>query len=436
MSDIHLLIKALTKGEMIDIIKQFGIPIQGFAAKVNRAPINLLKSGVKYEIESGIGRQRRRGRKYTTIEQVYAFLVSKQFDPGGDLTNISLEELAAKAELDKSFSKAIILSLLRLNFFDFYEKNKSQLEENIEKDIFIFTQIFEETSVEEKVEKLNASYLDHETNKFLLEDLKGKVQNEIGEETFSIVETKVNKEGESSFLKQMIETKTSEISMLAFLLQENRYKQSTYQPMMMHLLHFYYEREITNEKEIKKTLNNQYLILQKENKQLKQALQTKEKEWQKKVALLNDIDKAYRELLVINEGLESQKKELVFQNQTIQQGNFELQKTNDQIKAVFQKQSLIIVTNEMNLINNGIIEGVYLRVNDFETWLNNNQHILEQSNVCLTRVSYPNTALWREHEMILRNNNINYCELSGYNFEAYLDQILELLYTKESKLAW
>ncbi|MFT4416035.1 hypothetical protein ACLM5H_19420 [Fredinandcohnia humi] len=435
MNDINLLLRALTKGEMVDIIQRFSIQVTGFAIHVEKAPIPLLLASLKKEIETGLRKRRNRGKKYTEFEEICKFLASRYLPVINEGNYDSLEEVAELFKFERLYSKASMLAILYLHFQEIYMENLATLEDNIKNDVFILNGIIEEISLEDKLTRFNEKLLRSDSYEQELNNIKEIIREEIGEEEYEEIKEKVNKNGNESFFRMIHVTGKGKhyVPMIPFLLEEKRYTNNKYAPLLAKvLLEIIKQRKII-EKDTNKTLDDTRETLVKVTGILK-----KEQENYSYLKKEHAVLKQRNNEMQIN--LSELSQELLKQKQHLEKSSEqfdELKTVVAFIKHLLKEKQVILVSNETHLLEN-VLFGDF--VIDVETL---NYHIKKKDTrlfddkvLCITRVSYPNTEKWRKHSNYLKQQMIQYCELSGYVIEEYIPQMLEFLYKREREVKW
>ncbi|QOY36800.1 hypothetical protein AWH56_003860 [Anaerobacillus isosaccharinicus] len=427
MNDILLLLRTLTRGEIIAIIQQFGIPVTGFTARLDRAPIKLLISSLKSELENGLlKRKRKRGKKFTEPQEVYEYLAYRYLQNDNEIV---LEEIVEKVQVEEYYSRAAVLAILYLHFKELLEEKRSKIEDNIEQDEFILKGIVEELSLEEKMGRYQDKLLESERNEQDLKALELMIIEELGEEEYLEIKEKVN-QGDETLYRMLRETRNfgDYVLFVPFLLENRRYTQKDYASLLVAVLLEYSKRTQSSKERNQKALE----YADRELERLKMVLKEKNDKHSK---LLQENDKLQTEYNELHHELQTYKRECENHQSFVEQATQQIVEINmltNYIKQVLEKEQIIIVTNEIYFHNNLLFENRVIDLDTFNSEIKSKiSRFLEGKVIFITRVSYQSTEKWIKHSSYLKAKGIPYCELSGYEIEEYLEQIFEFLYTRE-----
>lgn len=435
MNDINLLLKVLTKDEMVEIIQWYAIPVKGFTVHLDKAPRSLLINSLKKELELGMSnRKKKRGKRYTTPDDVLKRLASKYIGDK-EATSLSLESLTDKIKGKRVFSNASLLAILYLYHKEVYESHQEKIEENFEKNLFMLEGIVEERPLKDRIAEITKSILGGDIYEQQLTTLKEGIIKEIGYAMYEEIEKRVNQQDEESFFQELLSCEKGKeyVPSLPYLLYDQRYRDPKLSPLLSYLQQEIYcrikaekeqtdrkiahieeklvqkELDLKEEKKVKDKIKKENLELRSENIKLKKQLEEKEADLVKKREKENELWKEIKEIKTIKHFF----------------------------RQVMRDKQVLLVTNELDLLENNIFFDRVIDVGMLsDQIINNNLYLFEGKNVCITRVSYHSTQQWRKHANFFKNNNISYLELSGYDTDDYLEQLFEFLYKRERETAW
>ncbi|GEK58155.1 hypothetical protein CHL76_09490 [Marinococcus halophilus] len=430
MNEIELLSKSLTKSEAVQICKYFSIHAQGFTFNIEKAPEPMLISAIRNELNKAGKKKGKRGKKHTSIGDIYEFFIKSDIDKVETIKKMSFEDFCFQIEVHPwQTSKATIISILRKEYAEIYNQYYSQLLHNIENNKFILEGIINETSSREKLELIRENLQSDLKIERLLKSLKEQLVKELGKEKVERMSRNVAM-SEDNLAKELIEARVSEkyIPLTMYLLENENYKLAENNLYLIHVIIIYFTQL---EEKHKNELQDKQRNIYEYEKEVKEYQILKEN--YAKIKKENDYlqDKI--------EYLENEKRQLTSQLQNEQQEKKRLDQQRQNyyqiillIQEKLQFENVLIVTNDDIFDQFEWFKKRTVSIDDFSKHLRQDNIMFFQEHCfCITRVSYESTEKWRRHENYLKQKEINFVELSGFNFMDYLDQIIEFIYQKE-----
>lgn len=418
MDEIKLLASVYTKDEIVSIVNEFGIKVNGFQINFERAPIETLRAYLIKELKLGLA-PKRKGRKYSTIPDVYNFISSSFIRENPIANELSMEELGVKAEMDLIYSRGVLLSLLYTNFPFEFDKYKEQLFNNVVQEEPVLKGIIKKTTVEEKMQFVKDRILSREMLYDLLREYISQVETKRGIDFYKEIHYKVNRNNQESFVEELFLTPQylHHILMLAFIVEENRYLDEKYSYLLQYVIRSFNEQKklemdkvISEIEEETRRMKNEYNLLNGENESLKTEIE-KHIDYQGKYEALN-LENSY-----LNDNLT----QLKIQKKTTEP-------FLRHFKYLLEKHQVIIVTSDIELFYNTEFQ------DNIEDVTNFNRQRKEKSMqkykgkiLFISRTSFSSTTEWLVAKRSLEKNNLLYHEIIGYEMDDYIKQTIEIL---------
>ncbi|ALS74976.1 hypothetical protein AUC31_06935 [Planococcus rifietoensis] len=418
MEEIKMITNVFTKEEIVRIVENFNIKIPGFQRSFERVPIEMLRSYLAKELKASLT-QKRKGRKHTTISEVYEFISFTFAKNNSEVPNLTLEELSFKIGVDVNYSTGIVLSLINTNFPEVYEKNKDLLINNVIQSEPILKNIIRSSTTDEKIENikkvlLSENALDIKINSYITE-IKSIYSINFYEEIFF----KVNNKGADSFTKELLKTPKEDwyIHILAFLSEKERYLESKYSFLLQYVISCM-EEKISNSqiKRITKLVeenthkSNKLSAAYEENKKLENIVQEFE-----------NVSKSHNELMEENQNLK------ITLTKLTEQRNRE-EPFLQYYDFLLKKHRAIIITSDIRLFEGTQLNDYVLSIEHFHQMRKEkNATFLLNKTILISRTSFISTNEWLVSKRYLEKNDFLFHEILGYEIEDYLKQILKVL---------
>ncbi|CAM3125610.1 hypothetical protein FITA111629_05160 [Filibacter tadaridae] len=425
MDEIKVLVNALSKDELVAVVRRFRIEIHGFQRNFELAPIEMLRSFLIKELKQGL-RPKRKGRKNTTIPEVYELISSSFAQKHPDFEKLSLEEMGLMVEMGLEYSPGAILSLVYTKFPSKYEEYKVKLADNMKEGEPLLNGIFKELTVDEKMNILREEVLTKADLYSRLKEYISQIEEEKGEVFYGEVHRKVNHSDEKSFINELFVTPTNfrHIPMLAFLIEKNRYLEANYSFLLQHVIQSFDDQKLT---EVYRTVDGlEEEVDKKENELCEIKGESKR---------LEDVEEHYGRLkeryTEVNQDNEALRASLVRLS--------EIQKSNEPFLRYFHnllaKHRAIIVTSDTELFRNMEIMDYVEGVQEFHCHRKGkNTHRYQDKTVLISRTSFVSTSEWMVTKRFFESSNIYYFELSGYDISGYIEQIIENLHKERMRI--
>ncbi|MGE6202975.1 hypothetical protein [Guptibacillus hwajinpoensis] len=425
MDEIRMLVNALSKNEIAAVVWNFRIKVNGFHKNFERVPIEMLRSFLMKELKQGL-KLKRKGRKYTTIPEVYEYISFSFLREYPSVEELSLEDLALKLETDLKFSKGAILSLIYTNFRDDYDEYKEIMASNVEENKPLLKGIVNKITIEEKLKTLQGELLSEDDLFNRLKEYISQVKEEAGKEFYEKVYHRVNISGEESFLNELSLTPKDlrHIPILAFLIEKNRYLEVDYNYFLQYVIRIFDDKERA--------------VAFRTIKELEEEVDKKEKEFQK----IKEEKERFEEIEKNNNRLKKQYSELKEYNDklvTRAARLYELQEINEPFLRYFQsllsKHRARIITSDTEIFHNTEIIDYVEGIQEFHCHRKkkNAQRYRDQT-ILISRASFVSTPEWIVTKRFFENNKIHYFELSGYDISDYIKQIVENLHKERMRV--
>lgn len=434
MDDIQLLIRALVKDkeETINVIKNFGIRVQGFQRNFDKAPQNLLITSIKNELIDGIKKRSKKGRKYATIDEVYEFIYSSVTSEHPQIEGLTIEELNIVVELEHYLSATAILSILYHNFNNIYSDKIEVIYQNVIDDRLILEGLVKQIPTEEKINhlimELNKTY----PTKLLLETYQDDLIKYYGSEVYEEWKRKACRDGEASVAQALALASEEEkmMPLTAFLLDKDRFEKSRYQDFLLYLT-----REFNNWHTNLLRKRHERTIKDRDRKAnyLKQMLKVAENDRYQ----LENAKHEVEHLKINKEKTEILLTELERKNWELKQENLLKNPFVEYFYTLVNDNDILLITSEPSLFKGMPLDGHVLETEDFKRMRRNNDVVLFKGKVVfITRISFESTSSWLSVQNFLRNNGIIHCELSGYDIENYIGQMVKFIYQNEELIRY
>lgn len=410
---------------MVIIIKKFKIKVQGFQRNFERAPDTLLTSSIEKELRMPFQRGK---KKSTSLQQVYDLFTAQLLKELPGLETRSLEEFNTYIEMNQIHSKATIISFLKSYFPETYEEKKNIIHDNVLNKRLLLEGVVKFIPTEKKFEQIESRLLEQIMVHKKLEYYEFIAEDKIGKKQYQTYKEQVNQKGEDSLIAMLLQTPDSlqHILILAFLLEEKRFKLMHYKVFLTYvIMRFEEEKEIN--------LNHQLKEKDTQISEIKrkyQRLNTKYRTISKTMEKYEEEEKNYQNLLQTYKLLKDKQEKL----------NIKIEK-NQPFVSFFINMALgypiLLVTNDTQLFTCTPFEKCVISVDQFQKDRKNKDlSKYKDKYIFVTRISFSNTSQWMACRKFFIKNGLKYCELSGYDFEDYIKQMTEYLYIKEYEHSW
>lgn len=439
MLEYEWFLSILEKQDMVEIVTQFSIQVQGFDRNISIAPQQRIENAIREYLNNGLKRRKRQALKFN--EMLNEIARSMEYD------ELTLEQFILKVEFDKTIRPYQAIAYLQSKFPTFYEEKKELISLNINNKDFVFKGI---NDIKSPIEKIKAYIHSNVPNEQVYEKIKSYEQK-LEIEGFSTKYNEYREEikGEEEKLLQKItevsgNKQTIILLLLAFLSEKNNFKNPEYSFFIFEIEKFFGDKKIKEEENARKKLEHYTAELIKINENLK--IQSEE--------MKKNLEDYSEEIIKTNEDLKTQNQELkkeLEQYENVLKENILLNEKlsfleeekvkleskfsiADHLEAFFthilKEREFVVITDEIKEFNETPFKNyIKERLAFLKDKRANQIEYYKDKILFFTRSSFP-TREWGEIKVYLDENNLEYYEVGHLDISSYMVEIIQYLCRK------
>lgn len=428
MFDQDWFLTILDREELAHLCKKFKLKVPGFHRSLSNAPKKLLDNTLKIALTNGLKRRKvKNNDDFLPFDDMLIEISKEVNSKCSYISEVTFEEFALRAEMDQNISAYEIIAIMYVHYKDKYDENIEKIKENFKNKQFILNDLSESLNRSnlEKINKILETSILKESYYDVLKEFEDDIL--LGDSRVAYVRMKKIITDEETVFKYLVTTKqyTQGWILLAFLMNEDRYKNENYATIVQRVLYLIQKEELKETLENLNTIIEEVETLEKENEDIKEKYQRIEERREELEKENNSNKQNLKNAEEKVAELEKKKKRLdhvLKQNEPMQLFFFNLVTDNE----------FMIITKDVDRFLDTPFEHVSVSPSKFKKEIK--QHTAKSfisQTLFITRGSFFSGRDWYQYRQFLEKHELKYVEIGEYDISRYIREITEHFNRKE-----